>query len=216
MAGASYIILKLMWMKFLLIWRFFRLWAMADGIAAPENMIRCMSNNYSLEQFWKGWHSSFNKWIVRYLYLPLGGRDHQIFSVWPVFLFVAVWHDIELKLLIWGGANAFFFMFEILAKRLTRTESFQRLPPTLIHLITVMSGGIYILVLVGVNLVGYAVGVTGVSSIYDKLMSWEGLRALMISYYFMMIFTTTMIYIEESKTQEKIIYDEVDHGNKGK
>jgi hypothetical protein len=25
--------------------------------------------------------------------------------VWPVFLFVAVWHDIELKLLVWGATN---------------------------------------------------------------------------------------------------------------
>ena len=47
-----YLILKIMWLKFLLIWRFFRLWALADGVDAPENMQRCMSNNYSLEQFW--------------------------------------------------------------------------------------------------------------------------------------------------------------------
>ena len=50
MAAAAYITLKLMWIKFLLIWRFFRLWALADGIEPPENMLRCMSNNHSLEQ----------------------------------------------------------------------------------------------------------------------------------------------------------------------
>lgn len=44
--------LKMMWVKFLLIWRFFRLWALADAVAAPENMQRCMTNNCSLEQFW--------------------------------------------------------------------------------------------------------------------------------------------------------------------
>ena len=47
-----YLILKIMWLKFLLIWRFFRLWAMVDGVDVPENMQRCMSNNYSLGQFW--------------------------------------------------------------------------------------------------------------------------------------------------------------------
>ena len=47
-----YLILKIIWLKFLLIWRLFRLWAMADGVDAPENMQRCMSNNNSLEQFW--------------------------------------------------------------------------------------------------------------------------------------------------------------------
>jgi protein-cysteine N-palmitoyltransferase HHAT len=54
-----------MWLKFLLIWRFFRLWALADGVLPPENQVRCMSNNQSLGQFWKGWHASFNLWIVR-------------------------------------------------------------------------------------------------------------------------------------------------------
>jgi D-alanyl-lipoteichoic acid acyltransferase DltB (MBOAT superfamily) len=65
LVSCSYILLKLMWLKFLVMWRFFRLWALADGVDPPENMTRCMSNNYSIEMFWKGWHSSFNKWIVR-------------------------------------------------------------------------------------------------------------------------------------------------------
>lgn len=48
-----YLTLKMMWVKFLLIWRFFRLWSMAaDELQPPENMRRCMSNNCSLEQFW--------------------------------------------------------------------------------------------------------------------------------------------------------------------
>ena len=64
--GVSYLLLLVMWLKFLLIWRFFRLWAMMDGLETPENMTRCMSNNYSLAQFWKGWHASYNQWIVRY------------------------------------------------------------------------------------------------------------------------------------------------------
>ena len=50
--GVSYLLLLVMWLKFLLIWRFFRLWALADAVAAPENMQRCMTNNCSLEQFW--------------------------------------------------------------------------------------------------------------------------------------------------------------------
>ena len=65
MAGVAYMLLQLMWLKFLLIWRFFRLWAMLDGVFVPENMSRCMSNNYSVSQFWRGWHSSYNQWVVR-------------------------------------------------------------------------------------------------------------------------------------------------------
>ena len=69
LAVVCYITLKMMWLKFLITWRFFRLWALADGTLAPENMTRCMSNNNSLETFWRGWHASFNKWIVRYMYV---------------------------------------------------------------------------------------------------------------------------------------------------
>lgn len=57
--------LIIVWLKLLIPWRFFRLWALADGVDAPENMIRCMANNYSTQGFWRSWHRSYNLWIVR-------------------------------------------------------------------------------------------------------------------------------------------------------
>lgn len=67
--------LKFVWLKvskrfvsniqLLVMWRFFRLWAMADGIETTENMTRCMSNNYSVMGFWRSWHRSYNRWLVR-------------------------------------------------------------------------------------------------------------------------------------------------------
>ena len=198
-AGTAYMMLKLMWLKFLLVWRFFRLWGLADGIEAPENMLRCMSNNYSLEQFWKGWHSSFNKWIVAYLYKPLGGRERPIFSVFVVFFFVAVWHDIEWKLLVWGALNSVFFVLEMLAKRTLRSRLMTELPPDLSHLVCCLCGGVYIMVLIAVNLIGYAVGVSGIASIYDKLVTWEGLRVMMVFLYFATVGTSIMISLEGMK-----------------
>ncbi len=53
------------WYKLLIPWRFFRLWALLDGIDPPENMVRCMANNYSASGFWRSWHRSYNLWIVR-------------------------------------------------------------------------------------------------------------------------------------------------------
>ena len=38
-----------MWLKFTVIWRFFRLAALAAGIDAPENIRRCFANNYDIE-----------------------------------------------------------------------------------------------------------------------------------------------------------------------
>jgi hypothetical protein len=36
------------------------------GIEAPENMPRCINNCCNLESFWKNWHASYNKWLVRW------------------------------------------------------------------------------------------------------------------------------------------------------
>lgn len=57
--------LIVVWLKLLIPWRFFRLWSLADGVDPPENMIRCMANNYSTMGFWRSWHRSYNMWIVR-------------------------------------------------------------------------------------------------------------------------------------------------------
>jgi D-alanyl-lipoteichoic acid acyltransferase DltB (MBOAT superfamily) len=51
--------------KLLIPWRFFRLWALTDGMDPPENMVRCMANNYSALGFWRSWHRSYNLWVIR-------------------------------------------------------------------------------------------------------------------------------------------------------
>lgn len=57
MAGAD--------LQLLIPWRYFRLWALLDGMDPPENMIRCVLNNYSTLGFWRSWHRSYNLWVVR-------------------------------------------------------------------------------------------------------------------------------------------------------
>jgi hypothetical protein len=48
------------WLKFLTIWRIARSIALLDGINCPENMNRCVYNNYCFEGFWRSWHRGFN------------------------------------------------------------------------------------------------------------------------------------------------------------
>ncbi|RQX66706.1 putative MBOAT domain, related protein [Toxoplasma gondii CAST] len=64
-------VLCFMWLKFVCLWRFFRLWSMVAGAVPPENMVRFLYNNYSTEQFWRGWHRSFNLYLIRYMYVPM-------------------------------------------------------------------------------------------------------------------------------------------------
>lgn len=114
--------LNIIWLKLLIPWRLFRFWALLDGIDPPENMIRCMDNNYSALAFWRAWHRSYNRWVIRYLYVPLGGAGgknsgatRRVVNSLVVFSFVAIWHDIELKLLLWGWLVVLFLVPEILA-----------------------------------------------------------------------------------------------------
>lgn len=63
--------------------------------------------------FWRNWHASFNLWLVRYLYIPLGGSHRRALAVWPIFTFVAVWHDLEWRLLAWAWLSSLLFAPEL-------------------------------------------------------------------------------------------------------
>lgn len=106
--------LNIIWLKLLIPWRMFRLWALLDNIDPPENMIRCMDDNFSLVSFWRLWHRSLSRWAIRYIYIPLGGASSRILTSLCVFSFVAIWHDIQLRLLIWGWLIVLFLLPEVL------------------------------------------------------------------------------------------------------
>jgi D-alanyl-lipoteichoic acid acyltransferase DltB (MBOAT superfamily) len=88
-----------------------------DGMDPPENMIRCMANNYSALGFWRAWHRSYNLWIVRYLYIPLGGARRLAATSILIFTFVALWHDLSPRLLAWGWLAALFILPEVVARK---------------------------------------------------------------------------------------------------
>jgi D-alanyl-lipoteichoic acid acyltransferase DltB (MBOAT superfamily) len=117
-----FFLLIFIWFKFTIIWRTSRLWAWMDGIYTEENMNRCMYNNYSFEGFWRAWHRSFNIWLIRYIFIPLGGSKFKVINIWVVFSFVALWHDLQLNLLIWGWFICLFLMPEILVKNYFNKE----------------------------------------------------------------------------------------------
>ncbi|KAI7903280.1 MBOAT, membrane-bound O-acyltransferase family-domain-containing protein [Cokeromyces recurvatus] len=163
----GYFNLVIIWMKLLIPWRFFRLWSLTDGIWVEENMIRCMSNNFSAQRFWKSWHRSFNRWTIRYIYIPLGGSQYFAFSMWIVFTFVALWHDIELKLLAWGWLICIFLLPEIIATRLFSEKKFGDKP--YYRFVCGLGAVGNILMMMIANLVGFAVGLDGVKEMLVKI-----------------------------------------------
>lgn len=170
--------LIIVWLKLLIPWRFFRLWAMADGVEAPENMVRCMANNYSTLGFWRSWHRSYNLWIVRYIYVPLGGAKNQIASTLLVFTFVALWHDLSLKLLAWGWLITFFIVPEVIARKLLPYQEFGD-RWWFRHVAAIGGVGNVLMMMTG-NLVGFAIGTDGIKYMLEQLLGdREGVKFLL-------------------------------------
>ncbi|KAK4195094.1 MBOAT, membrane-bound O-acyltransferase family-domain-containing protein [Triangularia verruculosa] len=168
----SYFNLHIVWLKLLLPWRFFRLWSLVDGIDPPENMLRCMSNNYSALSFWRGWHRSYYRWLLRYIYIPLGGSSFRslaqgirtVVTYLVVFTFVALWHDIKLHLLIWGWLVVLFFIPEIVAGLVFPKRKFVG-RETMYRWLCGVGGVGNVLMMISANLVGFAVGLDGLKAI---------------------------------------------------
>ena len=78
-------------------------------------MVRCMANNYSTFGFWRSWHRSYNLWVIRYIYIPLGGSRNVVLNTVLVFSFVALWHDLTFRLLMWGWLVSLFVIPELVA-----------------------------------------------------------------------------------------------------
>lgn len=164
----SLMVLNFMWLKFTVVWRFFRLWALASGVDVPENMLRCINNNATILGFWKGWHASYNRWLVRYIYVPLGGARYRLLNVWAVFGFVGAWHDkVAWHLIHWAWIFALFLAPEIAvravgAKYYQTPEARSKLTYKLAR---AACGGAMIHVLIAGNMVGYVVGADGLSQL---------------------------------------------------
>ena len=119
----GWFLLMFIWFKLNMIWKVARCWALFDGIETEENMAKCLGGlNYSIQEFWRNWHKSFNQWLIRYIYMPLGGNKMKSFSIWVIFIFVALWHELEFKLLMWAITVCILMMAEIQYTNLVNTE----------------------------------------------------------------------------------------------
>ncbi|KAI9020033.1 MBOAT, membrane-bound O-acyltransferase family-domain-containing protein [Phycomyces nitens] len=194
----GYFNLLIIWMKLLIPWRFFRLWALADGVWPEENMIRCMSNNFSAQRFWKSWHRSFNRWTIRYIFVPLGGSKYMMFNMWVVFTFVALWHDIEMKLLAWGWLICLFLLPELLA---TRIFTFQKYGNKPYYRFVCGVGAVFnIMMMMAANLVGFSIGLDGLKDMVSGMFQTsQGFLFLIIASVCMYVGAQVMFEIREAE-----------------
>ncbi|KAI8816422.1 glycerol transporter [Fimicolochytrium jonesii] len=202
MSMVGYFNLKLIWLKLLIIWRFFRLWGMADRVETTENMTRCMSDNYSAMEFWRSWHRSFNRWLIRYMYVPLGGSRYYALNIFPTFTFVAIWHDISRKLLTWGWSVSLFILPEYVLRMVFANERWrQKLGPTTYRHITASAAVVNIILMMIANLVGFAVGVDGVKEMLGQIFNANGIIFVIST--FVALFSAVQLMFELRNEEER-------------
>lgn len=137
----------------------------------------------------------------RYLYIPLGGSKHAILATLTVFTFVALWHDLSLKLLTWGWVISLFVLPEMAAKQVvsyrivrnfcciiffTKADSSRAFEQYgkqwwYRHL-AALGGVVNVLMMMTANLIGFAIGTDGMGYMWGKIIgSWEGIRFMLIA-----------------------------------
>jgi D-alanyl-lipoteichoic acid acyltransferase DltB (MBOAT superfamily) len=73
------------------------LWMMAEGAALlfgvtlrPNWPRTLLAENPA--QLWRAWRATMTNWLIRYVYVPLGGRDRRTLSVLGAFGVSVLWH----------------------------------------------------------------------------------------------------------------------------
>ncbi|KAA8912337.1 glycerol:H+ symporter [Sphaerosporella brunnea] len=203
LAMIGYFNLHIIWLKLLIPWRFFRLWSLIDGVDPTENMLRCMSNNFSALAFWRAWHRSFNRWTVRYIYIPIGGARRPILNMVAVFTFVAFWHDLSLKLLAWGWLVVLFVVPEIVARKVFRKDAYGE--TSWRHLCA--AGGVAnVLMMMSANLVGFAIGLEGLQTMFkDMFGSYHGLAFFIMAVMSLFVGVQVMFEVRESEKRQGVV-----------
>eukprot|EP00210_Caulerpa_lentillifera_P000472 g455.t1 len=193
-------VLTFIWMKFLVIWSFSSFWSIADEIDPPENMGRCLYNNYDIEGFWRNWHASFNLWLVRYLYIPLGGHQYRWVSIWIIFGFVAFWHDLEWKLLQWAWIMALFFIIEGAIKTVSRSRTSSRFQQsTLYRHLSALAASTNIFVLMTINMIGFGVGTEGTLVLFLEMVKNPTFISMMLLTFYSA--TQLMFWIRQKENE---------------
>lgn len=78
------------------------------GIELPRNFnLPYISHNVT--EFWKRWHMSLSKWLMNYLYIPLGGnrkgKYRMYLNLFLTMLLGGLWHGAGWNFLIWGAIH---------------------------------------------------------------------------------------------------------------
>jgi len=75
------------------------------GIRVPENFDWPYLRT-NIAEFWRHWHMSLTRWLIDYIYIPLGGsrvRAGRVYANVLVTMFISgLWHGAGMNFIVWG------------------------------------------------------------------------------------------------------------------
>lgn len=172
-AATAFVVIavNLIFLKFAVIWRTATALARFDGVSPiEENMQRFVCDNFTVAGFWRDWHASFHAWLLRFVYLPLGGRRSKVLAPAAAFALAVAWHDaLEPRLLVWGGFNLSLLLLErhvgiaACAARAARTDDATD------RALAAARAAVYVAALLAANVVGFSAGLPSLGFLLGAL-----------------------------------------------
>jgi D-alanyl-lipoteichoic acid acyltransferase DltB (MBOAT superfamily) len=96
------------------------------------------------------------------MYIPMGGSQTSAWNVFPIFTFVALWHDFEWKMLAWGWLIALFLIPELVLTWYAKKINLHAHPHY--RHICAVAGALNLC-----NLLGFALGIDGTREMMSRL-----------------------------------------------
>ncbi|KAG8000253.1 Protein-cysteine N-palmitoyltransferase HHAT, partial [Nibea albiflora] len=108
LGGLALALVQFFYVKYLVLFGLPSLLATLDKLVPPK-LPRCVSIMYSFTGMWRHFDEGLYRWLIRYIYVPLGGSRHgllyKMFSTGLAFGFVCLWHGGHDYLQYWALMN---------------------------------------------------------------------------------------------------------------
>lgn len=109
------------------------------GVRLPVNFLSPYKAT-SIREFWRRWHMTLSRFVLNYIYIPLGGNrlgpSHQAFNLIMIMAIVGLWHGAGWTFILWGGVHGVMLfvnhVWQLVCSKLHLRNFSERLLPKLL------------------------------------------------------------------------------------
>ena len=200
-------ILTFIWLKYSLIWKFWRLLAWCEGIYCEENMNRVIYNIYSLEEFFRGMNRSLNRFLIRYLYIPLGGKDKKYVNIWAIFFILYLLFDFDnIDYIVFSIFSCIFMDLEIFIKKIFLNKFGEDFNEKIyLRYLKYVICAFYVMILFFLGLIGFHFSLQGLKVFWDNVVRFGGYFYLNIFVVFLVPNVVMMFFIRDMELENCVL-----------